>query len=106
MIILISHFYIRIASKSVHGHDTDAHAADENFSAASNCSSTVQLPANLLETHGLKVANRFKQYLASPDAIYEHGAFLPKNIQIHATRPLTCDPNIYRNGYGVPIQVG
>jgi hypothetical protein len=93
------------ASKSVHGHDTDAHA-DVNISTGSNHLSTVQLPANLLETHGLKVANRLKQYLASPDAIYEHGAFLPKNIQIHATRPLTCDPNIYRNGYGVPIQVG
>ena len=91
------------ASKSVHGHDTDAHA-DVNITAGSNHLSTVQLPANLLETHGLKVANRLKQYLASPDAMKDHGAFLPKNIQIHATRPLTCYPN-RGTGTGFPFKL-
>ena len=85
------------ASKSVHGHD-----AGDSESRLNNLS-TLQLPANLLETHGLKVANRVKQYLGSPDAKNDHGTNLP-NIQIHSTRPLTCYPN-RGTGTGHPFKL-
>ncbi len=62
--------------------------------------STLQLPINLLETHGLKVANRIKQYLASP----EKSDGLPKKIQIHSTRPLTCYPD-RGTGTGYPFKL-
>lgn len=87
------------ASKSVHGHD----AGDSDKEGRRNNLSTLQLPANLLETHGLKVANRVKQYLGSPDAKNDHGTNLP-NIQIHSTRPLTCYPN-RGTGTGHPFKL-
>lgn len=48
--------------------------------------STLQLPVNLLETNGIKIANDIKQYLALP----EKDPNLPTNIHVHSTRPLTC----------------
>ncbi|GFH59224.1 hypothetical protein CTEN210_15700 [Chaetoceros tenuissimus] len=49
----------------------------------------MQLPINLLETYGLKVANRIKQE--------------NQNVKIHATRPLTCFPS--RTGEGYPFKI-
>jgi hypothetical protein len=72
------------ATREVHGFDC---GRNENHL------STVQLPANLLETHGLKVANRIKQFLASPDAQSVGGMVHLDNVEIHATRPLTCFPD-------------
>ena len=66
------------ATREVHGFDC---GRNENHL------STVQLPANLLETHGLKVANRIKQFLASPDAQSVGGMVNLDSVEIHATRP-------------------
>lgn len=51
--------------------------------------STLQLPANLLETRGLKVANEVKQFLASPENTQGDGMNLSM-VNIFTTRPLTC----------------
>jgi len=70
------------AARKVYGHD---------YPDAKANISTLQLPINLLETYGLIVASRVKQFLASPSE--EKTSNLPKKINIHATRPLTCYPN-------------
>ena len=86
------------AAKEVHGPIGSAASAG---SSNSNMS-TLQMPINLLETHGLKVANRVKQYIASPDAISVEG--IPRSIQIHSTRPLTCYPD-RGTGTGHPFKL-
>jgi hypothetical protein len=83
------------AAREVHGFDCGR--KDNHFS-------TVQLPANLLERHGLKVANRIKQFLASPDADKIGGMAMVDGIQIHATRPLTCYPD-RGTGTGHPFKL-
>ena len=81
------------ASREVHGFDCGR---------GENNMSTVQLPANLLETHGLKVANRMKQFLASPDASMVGG--MPESVEIHSLRPLTCYPD-RGTGTGHPFKL-
>jgi hypothetical protein len=78
------------AVQLVHGHESDIR---------SNLS-TIQLPANLLETNGLKVANQIKQYLAAS----RNNKNRPNNIQIHVTRPLTCYPH-GGSGTGHPFKL-
>ncbi len=83
------------AAREIHGFDCGRQE---------NNLSTVQLPVNLLETHGLKVANRIKQFLASPDADQVGGMTLGENIEVHATRPLTCYPD-RGTGTGHPFKL-
>ena len=66
------------------------HNSSSNANAVANLS-MVQLPINLLETHGMKVANRIKNYLASPQK-EEESSLLPSSIRVFAMRPLTCYP--------------
>jgi len=63
--------------------------------------SMVQLPINLLETHGLKVANRMKNYLAS---IKKGEQNLPQSINVYAMRPLTAYPD-RGTGTGHPFKL-
>jgi hypothetical protein len=94
------------AARNVHGDvlDGNSSAQDDVRGGHWNHFSTMQLPANLLETHGLKVANRVKDYLASPDAKNVVGMPLPDQVQIHATRPLTCYPD-RGTGTGYPFKL-
>ncbi len=79
------------AAEAVHGSDSGKVA---NLS-------TIQLPINLLETFGLKTANRIKDYLLSPDRMESN---LPENIRIFAMRPLTCYPD-RGTGTGLPFKL-
>lgn len=78
------------AVQIVHGHKSDI---------GSNLS-TIQLPANLLEINGLKVANQIKQYIATS----RNNKNRLDNIQIHVTRPLTCYPH-GGTGTGYPFKL-
>lgn len=49
----------------------------------------VELPANVLETRGLRVARDIKSYIKGADAT----PFLPTNLEIYLMRPLTCFPD-------------
>jgi hypothetical protein len=100
------------AAKCVYGDDANGNLDINNdanglFGATGkglNHFSTLQLPANLLERHGLKVANRIKQYLASPEA--KKTRWMPPHhqLQIHITRPLTCYPD-RGTGTGHPFKL-
>lgn len=96
------------AARSVHGDvlggGPSSTTQEDLGRVRCNHFSTMQLPANLLETHGLKVANRVKQYLSSPDAKNVVGMPLPDQVQIHATRPLTCYPD-RGTGSGYPFKL-
>ena len=65
--------------------------------------STLQLPANLLETRGLKVANEVKQFLASPDNTQVDGMNLSM-LNVFTTRPLTCYSD-QGTGQGLPFKL-
>ena len=78
------------AVQLVHGHGSNARSK----------LSTVQLPANLLETNGLKVANQIKQYMATSETNKND----PSDVQIHVIRPLTCYPN-GGTGTGYPFKL-
>ena len=64
--------------------------------------STLQMPANVLEYHGLKVATKVKKFLASQSN--EKSLHLPDSINIHITRPLTCYPD-RGTGTGYPFKM-
>lgn len=49
----------------------------------------VELPANVLETRGLRVARDIQSYIKGADAT----PFLPTNLEIYLMRPLTCFPD-------------
>ena len=75
--------------------------------------SVVQLPINLLERHGLKVANRIKNYLSSTREERGDGEsssslktklLLPSSIRVFAMRPLTCYPD-RGTGTGHPFKL-
>ena len=50
--------------------------------------STIRLPANPLETAGLRVAGEVRSYLDGPLL-----PRLPSRLEVHVTRPLTCYPD-------------
>ena len=79
------------AAKTVYGSDSGK---------VSNLS-TIQLPINLLETYGLKVANRIKDHICSPQ---RKEINLPSSIRIFAMRPLTCYPD-RGTGTGLPFKL-
>jgi len=85
----------------------NVHDDDKSKSTVANLS-TLQLPINLLETYGLKVATRIKEHLAASSLHEEENgistSYLPKTIQIHATRPLTCYPD-RGTGSGLPFNL-
>ena len=71
--------------------------------------STLQLPANLLETKGLSVAKDVKMYLDTDDG--DDGdetpsrlPCLPSTVDIYVTRPLTCYPD-QGTGSGHPFKL-
>lgn len=63
--------------------------------------STIQLPINLLEIYGLKVANRIKDHIKSPE---QDQSNLPSSMRIFAMRPLTCYPD-RGTGTGLPFKL-
>eukprot|EP00557_Chaetoceros_sp_GSL56_P002935 CAMPEP_0176487756 /NCGR_PEP_ID=MMETSP0200_2-20121128/6317_1 /TAXON_ID=947934 /ORGANISM="Chaetoceros sp., Strain GSL56" /LENGTH=573 /DNA_ID=CAMNT_0017884637 /DNA_START=111 /DNA_END=1830 /DNA_ORIENTATION=+ len=94
------------AARRVHGDVLGGGVADGEGAGNEHVNhfSTMQLPVNLLEIHGLKVANRVKDYLASPHAKDIAGMPLPNQVQIHSTRPLTCYPD-RGTGTGYPFKL-
>lgn len=62
--------------------------AAEQTSKANSSLSAIQLPANILETRGLLVARDIASYIKGSSI-----AFLPKELEIYAMRPLTCFPD-------------
>jgi hypothetical protein len=70
-------------------------AVDKVYGSSSNIEahlSTLQLPANLLETQGLDVARNVKEFLISPEK-HETLQNLPSSLNIFLTRPLTSYPH-------------
>ena len=71
--------------------------------------STLQLPANLLETNGLSVAEDVKMYLDTAegddgDETPPRLPNLPPTVDIYVTRPLTCYPD-QGTGSGHPFKL-
>lgn len=80
-------------------------AVDKVHGSSSNVKphlSTLQLPANLLETQGLQVAKNVKQYLSSLEQNQLRN--LPSSLKIFITRPLTCYPD-RGTGTGHPFKL-
>jgi hypothetical protein len=82
------------------------HQSSGNEKKVRSSLSMIQLPINLLETHGLKVANRIKEYVASPPHPdnKSNGLQLPSSIRVFAMRPLTCYPD-RGTGTGYPFKL-
>ncbi len=76
-------------------------STDDNKNVVRSNLSMIQLPINLLETHGLKVANRVKEYIASES---NNDLLLPSSIRVFAMRPLTCYPD-RGTGTGHPFKL-
>ena len=90
----------------VHGIDTVDGKAPHGTVAGL---STIQLPANLLETNGLTVAQSIKTYLDTDpgddgDEMPENFSSLPSSVDVYVTRPLTCYPD-QGTGSGHPFKL-
>lgn len=90
----------------VHGFDTVDGIAPQGTVAGL---STIQLPANLLETNGLNVAQNIKTYLDTDpgddgDETPEKFPSLPSSVDVYVTRPLTCYPD-QGTGSGHPFKL-
>ena len=90
----------------VHGSDTVDGKAPHGTVAGL---STIQLPANLLETNGLTVAQSIKTYLDTDpgedgDETPENPPSLPSSVDVYVTRPLTCYPD-QGTGSGHPFKL-
>jgi len=90
----------------VHGSDTIDGMAPQGTVAGL---STIQLPANLLETNGLKVAQKIKTYLDTDpgddgDETPDKFPSLPSSVDVYITRPLTCYPD-QGTGSGHPFKL-
>jgi len=70
--------------------------------------SALQLPANLLETNGIQVAQKIQQFLRSISPKQEDSStpsqILPRNVEILISRPLTCYPD-QGVGTGYPFKL-
>jgi hypothetical protein len=66
-----------------------ARIAAENSSKLFSSLSIIQLPANILESRGIKVAKAIKAYLKESDA-----KGMPQGLELFAMRPLTCFPDL------------
>mmetsp|Transcript_2164 Transcript_2164/g.4965 ORF Transcript_2164/g.4965 Transcript_2164/m.4965 type:complete len:655 (-) Transcript_2164:877-2841(-) len=90
----------------VHGAETiDGTPPDDVVAGIS----TLQLPANLLETNGLSVAEDVKMYLDTGegddgDETPPRLPNLPSTVDIYVTRPLTCYPD-QGTGSGHPFKL-
>jgi hypothetical protein len=84
----------RDAARSVHGNES----VDSKLS-------TIQLPANLLETRGIKVATAIQSFLTSKKAD-ENDSYtgMPEKVKICISRPLTCYPD-QGTGTGYPFKL-
>ena len=90
----------------VHGSDTVDGIAPQGTVAGL---STIQLPANLLETNGLNVAQNIKTYLDTDpgddgDETPDKFPSLPSSVDVYVTRPLTCYPD-QGTGSGHPFKL-
>ena len=90
----------------VHGFDTVDGKAPHGTVAGL---STIQLPANLLETNGLAVAQSIKTYLDTDpgddgDETPDKFPSLPSSVDVYVTRPLTCYPD-QGTGSGHPFKL-
>ena len=69
--------------------------------------STLQLPANLLETKGIQVAKDIQAFLRADSSVENHSedkTGMPSKVDIYISRPLTCYPD-QGTGSGYPFKL-